>query len=307
LRPIAALFVILIVVSVCAAPASAADVTITVDRQQVQAKMVLSVHQNMTRFPNLATSVDTSNDADLSSAISAALKSADPSASFSALSVNVRSNETWLNLTVGITLAGVSERKGEVANVNMTWKAFNTTEDLRTGNLSYNTVGSRYFRPELEFYENASKFESKPNATIKAVTFFVNATSVAGASAANQVGNFTVLDFRSLDVPLDQWNRTYNLSNNTTTWRYSPGTILNASIRAQELNKTFTLFSYYAYGASITAHGLALAHGDLLQTDVGSGQQEWIMVGVVLVAVLAVVLVQVSFRRERKALPLGRR
>jgi hypothetical protein len=307
LRPIAPVILILIVVSVCAAPASAADVTIIVDKQQVQAKMVLSVHQNMTRFPNLATSVDASNDTNLSSAISAALRGADPSASFSGLSVNVRSNWTWLNLTVGITLAGVSERRGEVANVNMTWKAFNTTADLRADNFSYNAVGSRYFRPVAEFYQNASEFESKPNATIKAVTFFANETSVPPVTVANQVGNFTILDFRSLDVPLDQWNRTYSLSNNTTTWRYSPGTVLNDSIRAQELNKTFTLFSYYALGAMITVQGLALAHGDLLQTDVGTGQQEWIMVGVVLVAVLAVVFVQVSFRRQRKALRLGRR
>jgi hypothetical protein len=307
LRPVAAVILILIVASVCAAPASAADVTITFDKQQVQAKMILSVHQNMTRFPNQATSLDASSGANVSSAINEALRGADPSASFSALSVKVKSNATWLNLTVAMSLAGVSERRGDVADVNMTWKAFNTTADLRVGSLSYNTVGSRYFRPVVDFYQNASKFENSPNATIKAVTFFVNGTSVAGANVANQVGNFTLLDFRSLDLPLDQWNRTYNLVNNTTTWRYAPPTILNASIRAQELNETFTLFSYYAYGALITVQGLASAHGNLLRADVGTGQQEWIMTALVLLAVVAVVVVQVSFRRKRKALRLGRR
>jgi hypothetical protein len=307
LRPVAAVILILIVASVCAAPASAADVTITFDKQQVQAKMILSVHQNMTRFPNQATSLDASSGANVSSAINEALRGPDRSASFSALSVKVKSNATWLNLSVVMSLAGVSERRGDVADVNMTWKAFNTTADLRVGNFSYNTVGSRYFRPVVDFYQNASKFENSPNATIKAVTFFVNGTSVAGASVANQVGNFTVLDFRSLDLPLDQWNRTYNLANNTTTWRYAPPTILNASIRVQELNKTFTLFSYYAYGALITVQGLASAHGNLLRADVGTGQQEWIMTGAVLLAVVAAVVVQVSFRRKRKALRLGRR
>jgi len=307
LRPVAAVILILIVASVCAAPASAADVTITFDKQQVQAKMILSVHQNMTRFPNQATSLDASSGANVSSAINEALRGVDPSASFSALSVKVKSNATWLNLTVVMSLAGVSERRGDVADVNMTWKAFNTTADLRVGNFSYNTVGSRYFRPVVDFYQNASKFENNPNATIKAVTFFVNGTSVAGASVANLVGNFTVLDFRSLDLPLDQWNRTYNLANNTTTWRYAPPTILNASIRVQELNKTFTLFSYYAYGALITVQGLASAHGNLLRANVGTGQQEWIMAAAVLVAVVAAVVVQVVFRRKRKTLRLGRR
>lgn len=307
MRPIAAVILVLIVASMCAAPASAADVTVTVDKQQVQARMVLSVRQNMTRFPDLATSLDASSGANVSSAISEALRAVDPSASFSALTVNVRSNATWLNLTVVMSLAGISERRGDVADVNMTWKAFNTTNDLRVSNFSYNTVGSRYFRPVVEFYQNASRFESNPNTTIKSVTFFVNDTSVAGETIANQVGNFTVIDFRSLDLPLDQWNRTYNLSNNTTTWRYAPATTLNDSIRVQELNKTFTFYSYYAYAALITVAGLASAHGDILQADVGTGQQEWIMTGAVLLAIVAAVAVQVSFRRKRKALRLGRR
>ena len=307
MRPIAAVIFILILVSVYTAPTSAANVTITVGTQQVQTKMTLSVHQNITKFPNLATPLDTSSGTNVSTAINKALRATEPSASFSALSLYVKSNATWLVLTVVIDLAGVSERRGNVADVNMTWKAFNTTADLSVGNFSYNTVGRRYFRPVMDFYQNASKFENKPNATVKGVTFFVNGTSVAGTSMANNVGNFTVLDFRSLNLPLDQWNRTYNLSNNTTTWRYVPATILNASVRVDELNKTFRLFSYYSYGAMITVEGLASAHGNLLRVDIGTGQQEWIMTGLVVLAVVATVVMEVSFRRKRKTVRLGRR
>jgi hypothetical protein len=308
LRSIAVAILVLVLVSVCAAPASAADITITFEKGQVRTKMVLYVYQNMTRFPTEAATLDGSRDANMSSAIEKALKDTNSSASFSTLNMNLASSATWLNLTLTMDLAGISVRRGDIAYANMTWKAFRTRVDLRIADFSYNTVGSKYFRPVLDFYVNASRFEQTPNATIKAVTFFVNGTqSVAGTVAANSVGNFTVLDFSALNVPVEQWNRTYSISNNTTSWRYAPRTALNASVRVQELNKTFRVFSRYAYDAEIMVSGLAYVQGNMLRVDVGSGQEELIMTGVVVTALVLVIVVQILFRRRRKAVRLGRR
>ncbi len=294
--------------SVYAAPVSAANVSITFDKDQVQARMVLSVHQNMTRFPVKSTTLDASRDPTISSAINKAFRDANSSASPSTLTIGVVSTATWLNLTLVMSLSGVSEKRGDIAYANMTWKAFRTMADLRVDNFSYNTLGSRYFRPVVDFYVNASKIESRPNATIQGVTFLVNGTqSVAGTTEANQVGNFTVLDFRSLSVPLDQWNQTYSLSNNTTTWRYVPPTILNASVRVSQANRTFTIFSLYAYDAQILATGLVRAQGDMLRADVGTGQSEWIMTSVVVLSVALALVAQILFRRRKKAVRLGRR
>jgi hypothetical protein len=308
LRPIAIAILTLIVVSVYAAPVSGANVSISFDKNQVQARMILSVHQNMTRFPDKSTTLDASHDPTISSAIIKAFRDANSSASPSTLTIGVVSAATWLNLTLVMNLGGVSERRGDIAYANMTWKAFHSMMDLRVDNFSYNTLGSRYFRPVVDFYVNASKTEARPNATIQGVTFFVNGTqSVAGTTEANQVGNFTVLDFRSLSVPLDQWNQTYSLSNNTTTWRYRPPTILNATMRVTQANRTFTLFSSYAYDAQILATGVVRAQGDMLRADVGSGQLEWIMTSVVVLSIALTLVAQILFRRRRKAVRLGRR
>lgn len=308
MRPIAIAILILIVVSVYAAPVSGANVSITFDKDQVQARMILSVHQNMTRFPDKSTTLDASRDPTISSAINKAFRDANSSASPSTLTIGVVSAATWLNLTLVMNLGGVSERRGDIVYANMTWKAFRTLVDLRVDNFSYNTLGSRYFRPVIDFYVNASQIEARPNATVQGVTFFVNGTqSVAGTTEANQVGNFTVLDFRSLSVPLDQWNQTYSLSNNTTTWRYTPPTILNASVRVSQANRTFTIFSLYAYDAQIMATGLVRAQGDMLRADVGTGQLEWIMTSVVVLSVALALVAQILFRRRKKAVRLGRR
>jgi hypothetical protein len=299
---------IVIAVSVLATPASAANVAIVVDKQQVHAMIDLSLYQNMTSFPREAVTIDGSTDANMSSAIQEALKASNSSASFSALTLSIASSATWLNLTLSMNLTGVSERRGDIVYTNATWKAFRTEADLRAGNLSYNTVGTRYFRPVLDFYENASRFEQNPNATVKAVTFFVNGTeSVPGTVAANDVGNFTLLNFASLSSPIERWNREYSLSNNTTSWRYEPPVRLNASVRVQELNKTFTIVSRYGLDAEITVTGLALAQGNTLRVDFGNGEGEWIMSAVIVISIVLTILVQMMFRRKRKALRLGRR
>jgi hypothetical protein len=304
---IAAAILVLVITLSLAAPVPAADITITTPKGQVEARMVLAVHQNMTNFPSVATSLDASHDANMTRAFSAALKSRDPLASFSSLNLGVKTSASWLNLTVVMSLEGVSKLRGDVAEINMTWLGFNTTTNLRAGSLSYNTVGATYLRHVVDFYQNASRFEDRPNATIQAVTFFVNNQSVSGPTAANQVGNFTVLDFRSLSIPLDNWNRTYSLSNNTTNWRYTPAKLLNATLRIQQSNKTFTLASRYDYSAQITVQGLTLAQGYILRADLGNGVKEGIMAGVVVLALVFAVIVQLSYRRRKKATRLGRR
>jgi hypothetical protein len=270
--------------------------------------MNLSVHQNMTKFLNESMILDASADSALSAAFTSALKKVDPSAGFMSLAVAVWSNATRLNLTITMTLSGVADRKGDITALNTTYRAFNVSANLKAGNLSYNTIGKEYLRPLAEFYVNASQFENNPNATIRAVTFLVNETeSVPGPNAANYIGNFTVLDFRSLDVPLDQWNRTYSLLNNTTTWRYTPLHRFGAFINTDELNQTLTRFANYTYDAEIIIPGLAQAEGNILRVDVGSGQMEWIMVGVVVFSLALVVFVQFLYRGRKKAAKLGRR
>jgi len=307
LRHIAVAILILIVVSIYAAPVSAENVTMTFNNGQLQAKMVLSVHQNMTAFPKETINLDASSDASMAAAFNAALKNVAGSASFSALTVDVTSNPTWINLTISTSVTGMTARHGDVATANMTWRSFNVSSDLRAGDLSYNDVGSRYLRPVAAFYQNASAFETNPNATIKAVTFFVDGTSVPADVATNTVGNFTVLDFSSLNIPLAQWNMAYTLSNNTSSWRYTPQPLLNASFLVQSLNKTFTLFATCAYSAEITATGLVQTQGDVLLVDIGNGFDEWIMLGVVLLALVFAAVAQIMYARKKKAVRLGRR
>ena len=308
MRPAAVVIVLMVLLSIYTAPASAPDVILTVEKEQVRVKLALSLHQNMTQFPNQTGPLNAAEVSDASRTISQSMKKGSPAVGLSDLTLDLNSTRTWLNLTATMNVSGVSERKGDILAVDSTWKAFNVSADLRAGNLSYNAVGIRYLRPVVDFYANASKFESNPNATIKAVTFFMNETqSVAGEEAANQAGNFTVFDFRSLDIPLEQWNRTYNVQNNTTNWRYAPPPLLGMSVRAEISNKSLEIFSEYSYSAEISVPGLARAEGQMVYMDVGTGQKEWVMAGVVIAALVLAVVSQFLLRARRKAAKMKRK
>jgi hypothetical protein len=277
-------------------------VSVTVNKKngEVRAMLSLSLQQNITRLPNQTNILNLANDGQLASAFTDALRKVNSTAAPSNLAVDIASKGTSLSITVGMTLAGLSERRGDILKVDMGWKALNVTADLRAGNLSYNTIGVRYFRPIAVFYSNASRFVGRPNATTTGVSFFVNGTSVGPPTAENYAGNFTIFDFTALNTLLESWERTYSLSNDTTTWRYHPPQRLNFAITIQRQNRTTEFFATYGYDAEITVSGIARAHGNTLMVDAGTGQEEWIMAGIVAITIVLAIVTQLLFRAKKK-------
>jgi uncharacterized membrane protein YcgQ (UPF0703/DUF1980 family) len=284
------------------APVSASNVTITVEGQQVHATFALSLVQNVTALRNVTTTIDSASESNVSAAFTQALRSANPSASPSNLRLEVTSTRRNLNLTGTMDVVGVSQRNGDILSVNMTWLQFDVNSDLRAQNFSFNTVGIRYFRSVVAYYANASRFVARPNATITGATFFANGTSIGPPAAEDYVGNFTMLKFDSLNPDLGQWNRTYTLTNNTTTWRYFPSQLLNFDMRIQRKNATTDYVATYGYNATISVPGVGRAQGHILLADVGTGQTEWAMAAIVILAVASAIGVQILFRNRKKKL-----
>jgi len=296
------------ITSLLVVPVHAGGVTISVQNGQLQMQMILSLNQNMTTLPTRTLSLDASQDSSLHSAFENALQQADPSTQLSSLTLQITSKSDWLNVTATMGVSGVSTVNGDVATFNSTWKSFDVATDLSAQNLSYNAIGSVYLRPVIDYYVNASKYELKPNATITAVTFFSNETSVPGYRLADQVGNFTLFDFSPLNVPLEQWNKTYNIQNNTTTWRYTPPQALAVSLSGTRgLNNTFQIFANYGYDAEIVLPGVAQGSGNTLLIGVGSGHREEAMIAAVIFFIALAVGVQILFRSKKRKVILGRR
>jgi len=281
-------------------PASASNVSITVEGQQIHATYALSLVQNVTALPNVLTSVDSTSDSNVSAMFAQALRSVNPSATPSNLSIELVATHDDLNLTCTFDVLGVSQRKGDLLNVNMTWLPFIVRSDLRAQNFSFNTIGSRYLRPVVTFYANASRFVGRPNATITGVTFFVNGTSVGPPAAQDYVGNFTTLNFGDVSPTVSQWNRTYTLTNNTTTWRDFPSKLLNFDMRIERRNVTLDYIATYGYNVTISVQGVGRTLGSVLLVDVGMGHTELMMAVIVILAIVSTVFVQLRYRSKKR-------
>ena len=281
-------------------PASASNVSITVEGQQIHATYALSLVQNVTALPNVVTSVDSTSDSNVSAVFAQALRSVNPSATPSNLSIELVATHDDLNLTCTFDVLGVSQRTGDLLNVNMTWLPFIVRSDLRAQNFSFNTIGSRYLRPVVTFYANASRFVGRPNATITGVTFFVNGTSVGPPAAQDYLGNFTTLNFGDVSPTVSQWNRTYTLTNNTTTWRYFPSKLLNFDMRIERRNVTLDYIATYGYNVTISVPGVGRTLGSVLLVDVGMGHTELMMAVIVILAIVSTVFVQLRYRSKKR-------
>lgn len=304
----APIILLIIFGSLLMVPVHASEVTMTIRNGTIASEMVLSVHQNMTQFPTQITKLDGATDSSLMGNFTKALRNADSSASLSQLTLTISSSANWMNVTASIDISGVTAQSGDITNTTTTWRSYYVGADLRAGNLSFNAVGSRYLRPVYDYYVNATRHIGQPNATINGITFLSNDTSIGGDQAANQAGNLTLFDFKPLNVSLNQWDYKYNLENNTTTWRYSPAPIITSSIKVTKgLNSTSTIIADYGYRAEIVVAGLARSQGDGVVVDVGSGNKELIMTGIVILAIVVAIWIQFLYRARRKRAILGRR
>ncbi|HUK51208.1 MAG TPA: hypothetical protein VLV18_09230 [Terriglobales bacterium] len=308
MRPIAIVILAVILAAAFTAPVHASNLSVSINGQQVRTNFNLYLHENITSLPVETANLDATSNSNLNSAFSNALHATYPTAAPSSLTLQVTSTKNDLNITGKMSVSGVSNRTGDIVTANMTWLPFNVASDLTAGNLSYNLVGSSYFKSIVAYYGNESKFVGRPNATIAGVSFFVNASAVNPEQAENYVGNFTTLNFAAINPSLDQWNRTYTLNNDTTTWRYPSTTTLDFDMKIQVKNVTTHYVAAYQYSAAISVPGVGRSQETAIFLDVGNGETEWVMAAVVVIAIISAVGAQFLLRsRKKKATKFQRR
>lgn len=300
MRAIAIVILVMFAASIVSVPVHASGMSVSVHGQQVHANFNLWLHQNVTTLPTETTTIDSSSDMNLASAFTQALHVAYPAATPSGVTLRVDSSSGNLNLTGSMDVTGVSNQTGDIVTANMTWLPFHVTSDLKAGNLSYNDVGSTYFRSVVSQYAVLSAMVGRPNATVTGVTFFVNASAVGPPAAENYVGNFTMLDFRAVNPTVGEWIQNYTLNNDTTAWRYPSSTPLDLDMKIDRKNVTTSYVATLEYSAEITVPGIGRTKGNAVLLGVGTGQTEWAMAGIVVIAIIAAVAAQFLLRSKKK-------
>jgi len=271
------------------APAQASEVSIQIQTDGVMVKIESSIYQNMTVFPQSMFSLSGENLTDASSKFESAVRAKCPQASVKEFSMNVTSNTSWMNVSVRLELVGVQSRRGDVLDINCTWKSFMIRQDIRFGNVSLNLVGQSYVLPQVERYGNRTE-----------TIFYKRGTMpMTLPMARNEAGNATLFEFTSFELPVEKWSKTYNFSTQSTKWEFNGQPTLDLMIKFKEDNATKHLLAKIDPKATITARGHATAKGDMITLDLSQGFSEVAMIGIVIALFVITIFARINRRKSK--------
>lgn len=198
-------------------------------------------------------------------------------------------NNTWMNVSVRLELGGLQSKRGDILDINCTWKSFVIRQDIRVGNISLNLVGQNYILPIVEEYGNRTE-----------TIFYKRGTMpMTLPMARNEAGNATLFEFTSFELPVEKWSKTYNFSTQSTTWEFSAQPALDLLIKFKEDNVTKHFRAEIDPKATITARGHATVKGDVIALDVSQGFSEVAMIGIVVTLLTIAVLAHIQRRKSK--------
>jgi len=270
-------------------PAQASEVSVQIQTDGVMIKIESSFYQNMTVFPQSRFSLSGENLTNAASKFESAIRVKFPQASVREFSMSATSNSTWMNVSVRLELVGVQSRRGDVLNINCSWKSFAIRQDILVGNVSLNLVGQNYVLPLVEKYGNRTE-----------TIFYKRGTMpMTLPMARNEAGNATLFEFTSFELPVEKWSKTYNFSTQSATWEFSAQPTLDLLIKFKEDNVTKHIRAEIDPKATITARGHATVKDDIITLDVSQGSSEVAMIGIFVTLLTIAILAHVQRRKSK--------
>jgi len=270
-------------------PAQASEVSVQIQTDGVMIKIESSFYQNMTVFPQSRFSLSGENLTNAASKFESAIRVKFPQASVREFSMSATSNSTWMNVSVRLELVGVQSRRGDVLNINCSWKSFAMRQDILVSNVSLNLVGQNYVLPLVEKYGNRTE-----------TIFYKRGTMpMTLPMARNEAGNATLFEFTSFELPVEKWSKTYNFSTQSATWEFSAQPTLDLLIKFKEDNVTKHIRAEIDPKATITARGHATVKDDIITLDVSQGSSEVAMIGIFVTLLTIAILAHVQRRKSK--------
>ena len=208
-----------------------------------------------------------------------------------AFSQKAKANATALVITqetdIRAAVSGVFTIANGTVHANLGWRSFSVPGDM-TVNLGDHPV-------EVNLVGSAmnEQFGTHP--------FIIGA--LIGMFGANQIWHRGMLNFSSLNAPLNTWTKSYNSGTNTTTFSKTISGQATLKVQADYDGQEYTLSMVSDPSASIQTLGYASASGDSLviggspAPSLPTGAFE---AGAVIVAALAASLLYITIRARSK-------
>jgi len=227
---ITVLLVTLASVSSLAWASSSAEYSVNVTGQAVSVSINLAIFQNLTAYestfnlPQIHSVLAGTNSTSVAEGVQTALQAKSPGAHVNNLRLEVDSTAwsssnslQWFNISLTMTVSGVSVYKSGNAQVDLSWKSFAVPSDISLGGVEVNNIGEKIL------LKVAGDLAAQSNTNPKiSFIFFVNGREISPPQFPMIVGGLSTLNFSSLAAPISNWKETYDPLAQTSTWALSP-------------------------------------------------------------------------------------
>lgn len=280
------MLIIILPYGLCSAQASTFKVKVSDSLLNV--RIVSTVNQNLTSFPTQKTSVIGTDLEMANRSLNNALREKLSFVFAKSLSITVDSKPQTMNVTAEFNIGGVVTQ-GDLLKINLAWKSFHVDDKLYAGNLSYNRLG-QYFKTPMEDF---IKLEAN---------FFMNKSyPLTNEAALNTVSNLTLLNFKALTKPIQNWSKNYDPTYDRTTWKTEVKPQIDFTAHCRIQNKTLPRLFFLATElyAEIVAPKYAYAENDIISVDMGKGWMEPLM-AVTIALAIGLGLAAICLERRRR-------
>jgi hypothetical protein len=293
--------------------ASGSSLEVEIDDGEAKVLIESILYQNITKFPEIDTNISGSELNIAKSAFEDALTvQAKEPLKISSLSIYVKSNDSWLNVSATFELDGISSVENDVISTDLSWIPFKVISDLKVGNLSYNLVGEEYLRPAI--YELANQSapghelanQSAPGhelANQSNVNFFSPFyTPITTSMAMNIAGNVSTFNLDQFSTNFTSWSKYFDEKSFTTSWNLPTRTILDLRVQitsenASDLRTGAEFYSYtdtYAT-VSIPGQGVIVDHSVIYENS--SNRYSIIMLTSIIVLISLIIVSRYTGKR----------
>jgi hypothetical protein len=227
---------------------------IKVEENYIEFQSLITLYQNVTSIQKLSYSLNEDMLHMLNESLTSAIRSQASSAIINNLKVLIKVEEKWLNISLTFKIENVSEKIGSKVIVNCSWKNFQVKDNLTINGLEFNKFGEAYIAPLVKKYENSSQ-----------ARFWINETHSVSPEKALEVANsFLILDFKEFSIPLEEWNKTYNVKTRATLFQYNAPSKMDFNLTITEENQSKYYIAKLNSKAVASIPGYAKAKGDAI-------------------------------------------
>lgn len=258
------------------------DYEIRVLQDRVSVSLDLRLRQNLSglapfQFPVVYATLSGESASEAAQALQRSISQTVPNSKIENLRIQARSTPLdpvsfvqWFNLTADFQLLGVTERKGDIVESNLSWKSFKVPASIIISGTEVNRIGDAYLFAPLE-----SVLVDTSGGSFQPIQLVIDGLPAPRQALTERIRSLVVFDFYKLSELLDKWKSSINWTSAETVWSAPRAVSFSAGVRLTvepEFPENYVV--HWNITAMALAEQISYASGDIIRFTITSGLYE---------------------------------